>query len=210
MRDRFSPSTLMGPNSDPRAGETTASPAHLKRLIPATLNRLGGLVPNLTVEPHPDGRVSITLPLQWASLLLANLQAQAHDFKEKLQRATWQEQKKQADLRASLAESQRQWEMQQVAVHALYKQLLKNGLTHREALYQLKSDAWTITMLQTAIEKGGARERRQQRSKRDKRIFDMVNQGIGRREVSERLGLTVVQVKEALRRGRMEKGGGEA
>lgn len=181
----------------------SSSPTRLQRLAHATLNHLDGIVPDLTVEPHPDGRVSITLPLQWATLLLANLQAQAADFKEKLQRAVWQEQKKQAELRASLAESHRQWEIQQVAVHTAYKQLVKKGLTHREALHKLRDslgDSWTITMLQDAIQKGGARERREQRGKRDKQVFEMVNQGIGRREVSQRLGLTIVQVKEAVHR----------
>ena len=67
--------------------------------------------------------------------------------------------------------------MQQVAVYTSYKRLLKKGLTHREAPHRLKKgDSWTITMLEEVVQKAGAKERREQRAKRDAHVFEMVNQ----------------------------------
>ncbi len=176
------------------------SPTHVQRLANVTLRHLGAAGVDVSVEAREDGRVSITLPLQWAALFLANLTAQADALKEKLQRATWEIKKREAELQVTLREAHREWEQKEAAVCGRYKKLVARGLSHREALHKLRDSLgewWTITMLQDAIQKGGARERRQQRAKLAARIQHKA-QRLTQKEIAEQEGLTVAQVKHAI------------
>ncbi len=179
-----------------------ASPSHIQRLTHATLKHLGTAGVDVEVQATTDGRVSITLPLQWAALFLANLTAQADAFKEKLQRATWEIKAREAELQSTLREAHREWEEKEAAVCVRYKKLVARGLSHREALHKLRDslgELWTITMLQDAIQKGGARERRQQREKRDRRIRTLAARGMTQRQIAKVEELKVHQVKWVLR-----------
>ncbi len=183
--------------------DALVSPTHVQRLANVTLRHVGASGVDVSVEAREDGRISITLPLQWASLFLANLTAQADAFREKLQRATWQAQKREAELRATLGEARHRWESDQAAVYAAYRKLTAKGHSHRQALHKLKADrgeAWTVTMLQDAIQKQQAKLHRQQRAKLTARIQHKA-QRLTQKEIAEQEGLTVAQVKHAIRRG---------
>ncbi len=106
-------------------------------------------------------------------------------------------------MQSTLKQAHREWEQGEAAVCRRYKKLVARGLSHREALHKLRDSLgewWTITMLQDAIQKGGARERRQQRAKLTARIQHKA-QRLTQKEIAEQEGLTVAQVKHAIRRG---------
>ena len=181
--------------------------ARIPRLTNIVLNRVGSLVPGLTVESHEDGRVSITLPLQWASLLLGTLQAQAADFREKLQRATFQAQAREAESQAQTVDAEARWQRTNAATYAAYKRYIRQGLSHRAALHKLKTgEQWTITLLEDVVQKQAAQERREQRAKRDARIMQLA-QRMTTRQIADREGLTLWSVQEALRRERGRRDG---
>ncbi len=125
------------------------------------------------MEAREDGRVAVVLPLQWASLLLANLTAQAEAFKEKLQRAEWEMRARQTKLEAASDAARQRWESEQATVYSAYKKLIAKRLSHRGALHWLKKhrgENRTITLLEEMVQKQGAKERRQHRAALEARI----------------------------------------
>ena len=179
----------------------------LKRLGNITVNRLGAVGVDIEVEVRPDGRAAIIMPLEWAFLHLANFEAQAVGFNEQLQRATWEAKRREAELRAASEEAARRWEEAQRTAHADYRKLTGRGYLHREALHKMKKDrgeAWTVTMLQDAVQKQGAKLRRQQRAELRARV-ERKGKHLTHKEIAQQEGMGVNQVKWILGKGRPQK-----
>lgn len=140
---------------------------------------------------------------EWASLLLANLQAQAVAFKEKLQRSKWEVQRREAELRAASGEAAQRWEQERERIHRRYEVLVAKGLSHRDAIRQIKKEthgALTATVIQSVVEGADPRKKRARRE-RDERIRRKAEH-LTPKEIATQEGMTVDQVRWILRKGR--------
>lgn len=114
------------------------SPVGIRRLAHAAVGRLGAVGVDADVRALEDGRLAVVLAPAWAELFLANLEAQATAFKERLHRARCEAAIREAELRAQLEASRRQVEVENAGIRAEYAKLIAAGLSHREAIRELK------------------------------------------------------------------------
>ena len=179
-----------------------ASPLHFQRLAHATLNYLGAVGVDVTAEVLEDGRLALTLPLQWGYLLLSNLAAQAEAFKEKLRKAAWEAQARQAPLEAVLEASRQWWEKEQESLFKEYRKLVAEGHSEKEALAKLraKSETYDLTLFKEVLRQQAAKER-------GATILALVNQGMEKPAIAERLSLSLHQVSTILGKWRRKQTG---
>ncbi len=181
----------------------TVSPTRLQRLGNITVNQLGAVGVDIEIEARPDGRVAVIMAPEWSSLLLANLEAQAVAFKEKLQRSAFELQRRHAEQRAASGEAERRWEDVEWRVKRRYKILLAHGLSHRDAIRQIKKESrgtLPATIIQVIAE-GAGPEKRRQRRERHERIRQKA-QYLTRKEIAQQEGLSVHGVRYVLDKGR--------
>lgn len=115
-----------------------------------------------------------------------------------------------AEMKIASGEAGRKWQQEQEQVYAAYNRLRREG-SHREALHRLKAesgDLWTVTLLEDTIQKQGAEERRQQRAELQARIQRRAKT-LTQKEIAEQEGLTLNQVKWALKKDAARGGGHE-
>jgi len=188
------------------------SPARLRRLANVTLGHLGAVGVDVEIEARHDGRVGIVLPLQWASLLLANLTAQAEAFKEKMQRAALEMSRRTAELAAASVEARQRWEADHVKLYAAYQQFTKKGLSHREALHRLKKDGgetWTVTLLEDVVRRGRSLQRRREKDDYDDSLRSKLAGEMTIREIAQVEGISIERVRSAVARARRRAEAGQ-
>lgn len=179
------------------------SPTPLQRVGNIVTNHLGAAGVDIEIETREDGRIAVVMPPEWASLLLANLQAQAVAFKEKLQRSTWELQRRHAELQAASEEAALRWEQEQERIYRRYKALVAKGHFHRDAIRQIKKESHgvlTATMVQSVVE-GADPKKRRARRERDERIR-VKAQHLTRREIADQESISVHGVRYVLSKGR--------
>ncbi len=181
----------------------TVSLARLKRLGNITVNQLGAVGVDIEVEVRPDGRVAVIMAPEWSSLLLANLEAQAVAFKEKLQRSTFELQRRHAEQQAASGEAERRWEDEEWRISRRYTVLLAHGLSRGDAIRQITKEsggALPAAVIQTIVD-GASPEKRRQRRERHDRIRRKA-QHLGRKEIAQQEGLSVHGVRYILDKAR--------
>ncbi len=185
-------------------GELRASPTRLQRLANIAINQLGLSVLDLDVEPREDGRVALVLPEAWMYLMLSQLAAQAQIIQEKLRKATWQARMKDTRLQAEIQKATKEWEAQQERIYERYKVLTGQGMSHRDVIRQINQESHgelTASVIQTIVE-GADPSKRRARKERDARILALEAQGLKIRKIAEQVGVSVVTVKDVLKRKR--------
>ncbi len=181
----------------------TPSLAQLKRLGNITVNQLGAVGVDIEIEVRPDGRTAVIVAPEWGPILLANLEALVVGFKEKLQRSTFELQRRHAEQRAASGEAERRWEDVEWRVKRRYTILRAHGLSHRDAIRQIKKESrgtLPATIIQVIAE-GAGPEKRQQRRERHERIRQKA-QYLTRKEIAQQEGLSVHGVRYVLNKGR--------
>ncbi len=180
------------------------SSTRLQRLANITLNHLGLTVPDMTgpdvtVERREDGRVALVLPEAWAHLFLSHLTVQAEQIHERLRQAMWKARMKDARLQAEVQQAAKEWEAQQECIYERYKVLTGQGMTHRDAIRQIKKESrseLTATVIQGIVE-GASPEKRRRRGERHERIRRKAEH-LTRKEVAQQEGLSVHGVRYVL------------
>lgn len=185
-----------------RLGEIPA--AALPRLARAASSVLDMVGCNLEVRSLEDGRAAIVLPMAWAELLCERLRTEAATLSEELRRARYRAMQKEAETRAALRESRREWEAEAEAIYGAYKRLVAEGLPHAEALRELRGRdgggfrQWNITSLTAIIQEQAARQRRRQREAQRERILELHRQGMMPKAIARELNVTKGQVHYAI------------
>ncbi len=192
-----------GQTQDVQAFAEHFSSTRLQRLANITLNHLGLTAPDVTVERREDGRVALVLPEAWAHLFLAHLTLQAEQIHERLRQAMWKARMKDARLQAELQRAAKEWEAQQERIYERYKVLTGQGMSHRDAIRQVKAESHgdlTASVVQVIVEGADPSERRARRE-RDERIRRKMEH-LSPKEIARQERMTLNQIKWALRKGR--------
>ncbi len=183
--------------------EIGTSPARMQRLANAASNQLGLSVLDLDVEPREDGRVALVLPEAWMYLMLSQLALQAQFIQEKLRKATHQARMKDARLQAELQRAAKEWEAQQERIYERYKVLTGQGMSHRNAIRQVKAESHgelTASVIQVIVEGADPSKKRARRT-RDERVRRKAEH-LSPKEIARQERMTLDQVKWVLRKGR--------
>ncbi len=183
-----------------------ASLARLQRLGNITVNQLGAVGVDIEIEARPDGRVAVIMAPEWGSLLLANLEAQAVAFKEKLQRSAFELQRRSAEQRAASEEAARRWEQGKTRIYRRGEVLVARGLSRWDAIRQITKEscgALPAAVIQTIVE-GASPEKRQQRRERHERIQRKA-QHLTPSEIALQEGVSINTVYYILRGGSPKK-----
>jgi len=177
-----------------------------QRLGNIAVKQLGAVGVDIEIEARPDGRVAVIMAPEWGLLLLANLEAQAVAFKEKMQRSTFELQRRHAEQRAASEEAARRWEQTQERIYRRYEVLVAHGLSRRDAIRRIKGEsrgALPATIIQAIVE-GASPEKRRRRRERHERIRRKA-QHLARKEIAQQEGLSVHGVRYVLDKGRPKK-----
>ncbi len=192
-----------GQTQDVQAFAEHFSSTRLQRLANITLNHLGLTAPDVTVERREDGRVALVLPEAWAHLFLAHLTLQAEQIHERLRQAIWKARMKNARLQAEIQQAAKEWEAQQERIYERYKVLTGQGMSHRDAIRQVKAESHgdlTASVVQVIVEGADPSERRARRE-RDARIKRKAGH-LSPKAIARQERMTLDQVKWVLRKGR--------
>lgn len=188
-------------------GELRASPTRLQRLANKAVNNLGLSLVDVAVEPREAGQVAIVLPEAWAYLFLAHLEAMAKQIQENLRRAMYKAKLKDGRMQEQLEAARREWETREVKIQEQYRELIAEGLSDREAIRKIKEKSYgeyTATEIARIVTAADPRKKRA-RQKRDKQILALEAQGLKIRKIAEQVGVSVVTVKDVLKRKRRQQ-----
>jgi hypothetical protein len=169
---------------------------------------------DIEVEPLGDGRATLTAPVPWLELILAELGRQVRVFSEQMRTVRAEELAREGEQRAIERQARGDFEREAAAIYDEYQRLRERGIAHREALRQLRAgdggrsyQAHNITSLTVVIYEESARRRRLALDERARRARELLAQGLSHKAIAEQLGLKKHQVVTALRRGRQSGGG---